>query len=245
MDDWQLPSAGIVLDSQQVHLWHAALEATPEQLLDYWSWLAPEERERAERFHFPQHRDRFAIGRGILRALLGNYLDVPPARVRLERTVRGKPYLADNAPLAFNISHSQQVALYAFAWNVELGVDLEVVRPMPEAVPLAARFFCPTEASYIATLPANERSQGFFRAWTRKEAYLKATGEGLQGLADIEVTVAADAPARILTIAGDRQRADRWSLYHLEPTGLPCVAALALGSAPAWPLQRWRFLAPE
>ena len=245
MDIWPLPPTGLMLGSRHIHLWQAVLEATPERLLDYWALLAPDERERAERFRFPEHRDRFVVGRGILRALLGNYLAISPARVRFEYTERGKPFLADEPALAFNLSHSRDRALFAFAWHAQLGVDLECVRPMPEAAQLAARFFCPTEAAILAATPAAERSRAFFRAWTRKEAYLKATGEGILGLSDVEVAIAADLPPRILAIGGDRVQALGWSLYHLEPAA-DYVGALALDGAlraPARTLNCWQFVA--
>lgn len=244
MDTWPLPPAGLTLEPQHIHLWQAVLEVIPERLLDYWALLAPHERERAERFRFPQHRDRFVIGRGMLRSILGSYLQISPAQVGFEYSERGKPFLADWAELAFNISHSGDRALFAFAWRAQLGVDLECVRPMPDAVQLAARFFCASEAAVIAAAPTAERERAFFRAWTRKEAYLKATGQGILGLADIEVAIAADRLPEILAIEGDRARALGWFLYHLEPAAnyIGAVAVDGILRSPAWKLDRWQFI---
>ena len=241
---WLLPPAKPTLEPQRIHLWQAVLDATPERLLDYWALLAPHERERAERFRFPQHRDRFVVGRGMLRSLLGNYLDIAPAQVQFEYSDRGKPFLAAGIELSFNVSHSRDRALFGFAWHAQLGVDLEYVRPMPEAAQLAARFFCPTEASIVAAMPATDRERAFFRAWTRKEAYLKATGEGILGLADVEVAIATDRLPEILAIGGDRAKALGWSLHHLEPaTGYIGAVAWEHGpSTPAWALDRWQFI---
>ncbi len=221
------------LDPRQVHIWQAALDVSPERLASYQVALAPSERERAERFRFLQDRHRFTVGRGILRSLLGGYLGLAPGAVPLTHTPRGKPYLAGGVPLAFNLSHSQGVAIYAFAWEVDLGVDLEILRPVPEAARLAARFFSAAEAEAIAALPEAERSRGFFRVWTRKEAYLKATGEGIPGLGAIEVSVAA--PPEILAIGGDRPVG--WSLCDLDlGAEVDGIAALALGQGATWPL---------
>ncbi|MEO0947604.1 MAG: 4'-phosphopantetheinyl transferase superfamily protein [Cyanobacteria bacterium J06641_5] len=241
---WRLPPARPTLEPQHIHLWQAVLEATPERLLDYWALLAPHERERAERFRFPQHRDRFVVGRGMLRSLLGSYLEIAPAQVQFEYSERGKPFLAAGIDLSFNVSHSRDRILLGFAWNVRLGVDLEYVRPMPEAAQLATRFFCPAEAAIVAALPAVERERAFFCAWTRKEAYLKATGEGILGLADVEVAIAADRSPEILAIGGDRANALAWSLHHLEPA-TSYVGAVAWEHGPdipAWALDYWQFI---
>src|SRR5262249_20133919 len=148
------------------------------------SILAPDEKERAARFHFEHLRSAFIAARGVLRCLLGGYLNRHPGRVQFRYGARGKPALEPDAGIEFNLAHSGGLAVLAFASGCPIGVDLEQIRPIPELREIAARFFCAEEAAEIASLPSGERQRSFFRCWTRKEAYIKATGDGLSAPLD-------------------------------------------------------------
>lgn len=237
---WKLPPRELTLPLGEVHVWKAALIASSKQLEEFSKLLSEDEQQRVQRFYYQQHQQRFIVGRGILRTLLGHYLNFDPQQLRFDYEPRGKPMLASpmQAQLQFNVSHSQDLALYAFAAD-KVGVDLEYLRSMQYVEQLAKRFFSPQEAAAIAQLPDEDKQAAFFRAWTRKEAYLKATGEGLGGLEQVEVSLLADEPAKLVAIAGDTKAASRWSLYHLAPAEDYLGALAVLGSG--WQLTYWQW----
>jgi len=218
----------------EVHVFLAALDTLPVGALA--ARLSAEERARAERFHFARDRQRFVGTRGLLRGLLGRYLGIEPFALRFAYGPRGKPsVMAGPGPgrMRFNVSHSGGLALLAFAWDRELGVDIELERPVPEADSIARSHFAPAERAALSRLTPAERPRAFFRCWTRKEAFIKATGDGLSRPLDaFEVTLAPGEPARLLRVEGDAREARRWWLEDLEPaTGF--AGALAVRGRPA------------
>ncbi len=173
-----------------IHLWLADLDSPPRPLAELAATLAAEERERAARFRFPEHRDRFIAGRGLLRVLLAAYLDRPAAALRFEQGPHGKPALAGEeagAGLHFNLSHGGGRALYAVARR-EVGVDLECLDRTVSCSAIAERICTPREWEMFQALPAERVQDAFFACWTRKEAIAKALGGGLaSGLQNLEV----------------------------------------------------------
>jgi 4'-phosphopantetheinyl transferase len=155
----------------------------------------------------------------MLRRLLGGYLGIEPGELTFVYGSHGKPSLTEPAggALSFNVSHSGELALLAFSRRGEIGVDIEEIRPIPDGEDIAARFFSAAEVARFRGIAPQAREAAFFRCWTRKEAYVKAVGEGLARPLDaFDVTFAAGEPAR-LTVAGDRQETQRWTLDALEP----------------------------
>jgi len=220
-----------LVDRDEVHVWHADLDRVPEPV--HADSLSADERERGRRFRFERDRRRFVAARGLLRVLLGRYLDVHPAGVRFGYGPRGKPFLASGDGLRFNVSHSGGLALLAFAWRREVGVDVERVRPVPEAEDIARRYFSPWEAADLLRLPEGERAAAFFRCWTRKEAFVKATGDGLSRPLDgFDVTVAPGEPARVVRVAGEPEVAGRFWIEDVSP-GRGFAAAVAFEGNPA------------
>jgi 4'-phosphopantetheinyl transferase len=222
--------APLDLDADEIHVWRAELdqpEATVERL---GQTLSPDEQERAQRFVLERVRTRFVVGRGLLRAILAGYLGRPPHRLRFAYGERGKPALApaESTSLRFNVSHSADVVLFAVARRREVGVDVERLRPMPRAERIAERFFSVPERQALAALPEARKVEGFFTCWTRKEAYIKARGDGLgHPLDQFAVTIAPDEPVRLSAVGdGDATEIARWSLTGLPP-GPGYVAALA------------------
>lgn len=201
------------LNADSIHLWLADLNVADETRQQFWQTLAPEERQRAERFAFERDRHHFIAGRGILRQILSEYLHLPPAQLQFAYSPRGKPSLLNpSTPLCFNLSHSQGLALVAFALDREVGVDLEGDRPI-EALQLAKRFFSPQEYTALSNLPPHRQQTTFFKLWTCKEAYLKATGTGLVDLPQVEIGVETVEGGRSLTfMGGDRT----WLLQPLD-----------------------------
>ncbi len=206
---------------RDVHVWSMSLDqprARVDALLDL---LSLDERERASGFHFSQDRRQFIVGRGVLRLLLSGYLHLPPTAVKLAYGAHGKPFVSTPlraGRLEFNLAHSHEIVLYAFARSRELGVDVEYVRQLDDYDQIASRFFSPRETAELRALPAVERLAGFFRCWTRKEAYIKALGDGLRHPLDgFAVPLAASPPARLLTVRGRADHLQRWTLRALSP----------------------------
>jgi len=164
--------------------------------------LSPAERTRASRFVFDRDRHRFILARAELRRLLAERLDVKPESVELHYGPHGKPTLADS-DLRFNVSHCDDVAVFAFVRGCEIGVDVEAVRPLVDADSIASRFFSNREIAEYRSLDRREKPQGFFNCWTRKEAFVKAIGDGLRyPLQSFDVSLAPCEPARIINVDG-------------------------------------------
>jgi 4'-phosphopantetheinyl transferase len=196
--------------------------------------LSEEERLRAGRFVFERDRRRFIAGRARLRQLLASRLGVRPEAVAFSYGPRGKPALLQKfagSDLRFNVSHSEDVAVYAFARGREVGIDVEAVRAIDHADAIAARFFSVRENKAYSTLDPRDRPVGFFNCWTRKEAFIKAIGEGLSHPLDsFDVSLLPGEPARILRVGGLPGESCGW---HLESFTLApgFVAAVVTESA--------------
>lgn len=203
------------LTRNEVHVWRCDLATLSPD--DYKELLSNEERERAARFHFSLHRARYIAGRGVLRALLGHYAGKAPEQIKLVTSAHGKPELA-SGELRFNVSHSQNFALLAFCLSHDIGVDIEAHRPdfdNQRIARIALRFFCEGEREELTTLESDEKRSAFFRCWTRKEALLKATGEGISGgLAKYQVSLLPEEAPGVLAPPDE---AEEWSLFDLQP----------------------------
>jgi 4'-phosphopantetheinyl transferase len=215
MSQWQAPPAHLQLAPGDVHLWRLRLA----QLVGDRALLAPDEQLRADRFHYDGDRQYFIAARSGLRRILGDYLGVNPAAIEFGYGSHGKPYLANRKladrmladdTIEFNLSHSGDLALVGVTIDRSVGVDVELIKPMADLEKLTARFLTPGEHQRIVQLDQADRLLAFFRTWTCKEAYLKATGEGLGQLKSIEVVVQPQHPAQLL-------RLPNWDLLELEP----------------------------
>ena len=218
---WQNPLHHPTLDREQVHIWRANLNLPADEVTRLSAFLSPDETARANKYRFPIHRRRFIVARGILRDLLGNYLEISPNTVKFEYGDRGKPYISLNAcqDLQFNISHSEEYALLGFTGDRSIGVDIEYLREMPDAVKIAQRFFSPKEYDLIRNLDAKQQCQAFFKLWTAKEAYLKAIGTGLAGcLTSIDIDFDSYGDRISLSCNNNLTSVDNWSIY-------PCIPA--------------------
>jgi 4'-phosphopantetheinyl transferase len=179
---WPLPADHCALAANDVHLWAAHLDLRLKALAHMAAILSEEEQERAGHFRFERHHNRFIAARGFLRSLLAIYLECAPDELQFEYDQNGKPALTGTfaaSGLAFNLAHSQDLALIAVTRLGPIGVDVEQIRPMADADELVERFFSPRENALFRTLPDDQKNAAFFKLWTRKEAWLKATGEGI------------------------------------------------------------------
>lgn len=242
---WRLPPEDLALSEREIHVWRACLDQPPVSISALRKALAPDELARADRYRFPNGRDRFVVCRAALRTILGLYLRAHPDHLRLSANSYGKPELAglhSGSALRFNVSHSGDLALLAVGYAREVGVDLERLRPgrPGERMRLAERFFSPAEAAELRALPEDERDDAFTVCWTRKEAYIKAIGRGLSlPLSMFDVTVSPKAAAALLRTAWNPQDASRWLLRDLNP-GSGYVGAIAVEGG-GWRLRRWQW----
>jgi 4'-phosphopantetheinyl transferase len=199
--------------------------------------LSEDERQRASRFAFDRDRRRFIVARSRLRQLLGMQLAVRPESVALVYGERGKPALARSfasADLRFNVSHAADVAVYAFTLGRAIGIDVEALRMIPDADEIAARWFSPRENEAYLSLDPRDRPLGFFNCWTRKEAFIKALGDGLSYPLDrFDVSLAPGEPARILRVDGTTEDHCGWTLHCFSPGPGLIGAIVAQTFAPA------------
>lgn len=236
--------ANLVLSTDEVHVWCASLDQSTTQFQQLAKTLSPDEHLRANRFRFEQHRQRFIIGRGVLRAIMGRYMNVEPSQLQFCYGQYGKPALATSTipgMLNFNLSHSGGMALYAFARDRQIGIDIESVRSLSEVEEIAERFFSKREYEELRAFPLSQQHQAFFRYWTLKEAYVKATGRGLSlPLNQFEVSLTQGDSAVLLKTPIDSQEASHWSLKELN-VGDGYAAAIAV-KGNNWGLKCWQWL---
>jgi 4'-phosphopantetheinyl transferase len=220
--------SSIKLLPNEVHIWRENLDNAKPLLEDLTRILSEDELVRAKRFHFEQHRQRFIAGRGILRSILARYLNIEPIEIKFDYEARGKPFLEQNLNennLCFNLSHSQNYALYVITLNNSIGVDLEYIDSKTDVVSLAQRFFSPSEFAAIESAPQEQQQQLFFRYWTCKEAYLKATGTGLKDLDKVGISLTPEQPAKL--IIPNIANSGEWSLHEIKPFA-NCAGAVAV-----------------
>jgi 4'-phosphopantetheinyl transferase len=215
-ETWVTPPPALELPPGELHLWRATLERPAAERAQFWAWLSEEERERAGRFRLENGRFHYIIARGLLRQLIGQYLATPPGSLRFAYGPHGKPSLIDYAQFSFNVAHGQGRLLLGFCHKADLGVDIEQIRLPKRADKLARRFFAPAEYAAFAAIPPEQQAEAFFNCWTRKEAYIKATGLGLAyPLNELEVSLGETAVFH--TIQGSAEQAAGWSLFSLTP----------------------------
>jgi 4'-phosphopantetheinyl transferase len=217
------------LATGEVHVWRMELEQSPDVLQRFRTTLEADELRRASRFHFDRHRNSFVAGRGFLRYVLGRYLDSRPEALRFSYGEYGKPAL--DGTLHFNMSHSHGLALLAITEDRQIGVDVEHVRADFATEEIARHFFSHSEVESFNALAKEDQIAAFFRCWTRKEAFIKATGRGLsQPLDAFDVTLAPGVAAELLRVEEDD--ASRWSMSDID-AGVDYAAALVVEGAAA------------
>ena len=205
----------------EVHVWAVPLNGDPDP---FESLLSSSERERLSRYRFADHQRRYQIGHGALRQILAGYLDVAPTEIAFRTGPRGKPHLVGDG-LHFNLSHSGKLALIGVA-QTELGVDVEKVRHLESLTPIAQRHFSNSEFETLDELQGEARELAFYRCWTRKEAYIKALGEGLSmALDSFEVSLSEEP--QFLACHDGRENPAEWSMLDVSP-GPEFVGAIAM-----------------
>ena len=242
---WPEPPPGHAPGRSDIDLWAISLERSDSVLRELAATLSPTELERAARFHFERDRNRFVAGRAILRTTLSRCLETKPQALEFVYGPQGKPSLAGSFAsrgLNFNLAHSEDLALLAVTRVGSVGVDIERIRPIPDVEQLVARFFSERESAAFQKLPNDQKPAAFFNLWTRKEAWLKATGEGIGHLLNrVEVSFLPGEPARLLAFPRESDAATPWTLHALAPAA-GFAGALAVSTAQAR-LNCWRWRA--
>ncbi len=210
-----------------IQIWYVDLQRSHAELAQLRATLSNDEVARGERLRLAELRRRVWVARGALRAILAAELQCAAADVMFAYGRNGKPAVIGD--LRFNVSHSGELALIAIGYRRELGIDIEQVRPYAEVRQITGQFFSPYEQATLHALPSEQWSLGFFNCWTRKEAYLKALGDGFaRGLDTFDVTLAPGDVPRLLRVGWDAAEVDRWRMYAWQPaaayTAALCVA---------------------
>ncbi len=240
---WSAPVPDMELPRDAVHVWRTATGVSAARLAPLRELLAVEERARAARFLYEDDRRRYTVARAVLRSLLARYLEVEPDALEFRYGEHGKPSLAETPggrDVRFNLSHSYGWALHAFAVGREVGVDVERIRPDTDIMGIARHSFSPAEVEALTGVPDGHRREAFFNCWTRKEAFIKAHGEGIAlGLSRFDVTLRPGEPAELLRFDREPAEAARWSMCALD-AGEGYKAALAV-EGKGWNLWCWDY----
>lgn len=227
---WKVPNNFPILNSHQVHVWCFSLLISEEKINYFLTLLNEKEQQRAKRFKFAKHQHAFIAGRGQLRILLSQYLECDPKAVEFEYNQYGKPQIKNNSHLQFNLSHSEGVALCAVTLNNAIGVDIEYMGNDHDIIAIADRYFSTRESNELHGLQGAEKIQGFYNAWTRKEAFLKAYGQGLSySLKNVEVTIIPEQDAKILALHHAQLNAKDWYMQALHPIKNYAAAVVVQG----------------
>lgn len=239
---WETPPPALHLLQEEVHVWRVSLAQSDASLAARFACLSSEEQQRARRFHFERDQRRYIISQSSLRQLIGWYVQLAPREVQFQHGQRGKPILLpeQHVPyrLTFNLSHSHEMAVYAFARNREIGVDIEHIRPVPDRDQIVKRFFAPAEQTSFFELPETLRTAAFFQCWTCKEAFIKALGDGLYyPLDQFVVAFAPGETARLLSVADHPEALTQWSLRAFAPA--PDYTAAIVAEGQGWSLHCW------
>lgn len=237
----------MLLSASDVHIWQIDLRQPQSVVVQLADCLSSDEGDKASRFHFQEDRNRYVVAHGALRHVLSVYLNSRPKQVEFVAGRQGKPALMTSCNprnLNFNLSHSGEIALLAVAVGINLGIDIERIRPDFAGIEVAERFFSEGEVRALLSTPQNLRTGAFFECWTRKEAYIKAHGEGLSAdLRSFDVAFGSGVDARLMAVRPDSQELSRWSLYALpisDPSYKAALAAEGTGHRLNW----WEWTPP-
>lgn len=228
---WQAPPKKVKLEPNEIHVWRACLDRSWFPLQQMHNILSDREQSRADRFVFKRDRHRYIAGRGILRLLIGNfYLNKPPQQLTFGYGTKGKPFLIQSKSkdrIEFNQSESHGTALYAFTLSNEIGIDIEYMRPVADMQQIVDRNFSEYEKSSFNGLKTNAKLDGFFNCWTRKEAFIKAIGQGLYfPLDQFDVSLSPGIPAQLLRVSECQEDITKWTLIEFTPkTGFKAALA--------------------
>lgn len=218
---WNEPPIRPLLSGNDVHIWRAVLDVPGWRVQEFKEKLSVEERIKSEKFRFERDRSRFIAARGILRLILGAYLGIVPNEIRFCYEIGGKPRLLSSFAtddIQFNLSHSEELALYGFTRGHEVGVDIECIREMSEMEEIVEQLYSRRYRDLLSTVSPNEKQEIFFHWWTRKEAFAKGTGSGLTHPVDtFDALPVEGKSAGSVWIMEAGQQGQQWSMWDVSP----------------------------
>ena len=240
---WNIPPSTFHLSPDEIHVWQTPLvvpEPIHQQLTQN---LSAKDQTRAASFYFDKDRTRWIVGRAVLRILLARYLNTDPHSLNFDTNPYGKPFLTYPSlpiPLQFNLSHSGDLALYAFTYTRHIGIDIEYKRPGIEYDALARVSFSPNERATLRSLPDLLKHDAFYNCWSRKEAYIKARGKGIYlPLDQFDVSLIPGEPAALLASREDPEAPTHWTLHDFPP--IPDYSSALAVEGRDWKLSCWQF----
>ena len=240
---WQTPSQPLALLPQAIHVWKIPLQPPRLWLPKLWEMLNVEEQQRAKRYKSQALQDTFVTARGTLRLILHRYLHIEAAHIQFASGTHGKPFISEPVtapPLTFNLSHSAELALLAIAVNRQIGIDIEHHRRTTNYPSMINRICSPQEQLFLKGLPPEEQQKTFLTCWTRKEAYVKALGQGITfSLKTVTVSLDEREPPEILHVEGNEKESSRWSMRELYPD--PDYEAALVGEGNDWTHSCWEW----
>ena len=240
---WNTPPSTLQLSPDEIHVWQASLVVSEATLQQLTSTLSSKEQNRAASFHFDKDRTRWMVARAVLRILLARYLNTDPHHLDFDTNLYGKPFLTHPSlptPLQFNLSHSGDLALYAFTYARHIGIDIEYKRAGIDYDALARVSFAPNERAALRSLPDSLQHDAFYNCWSRKEAYIKARGKGIYiPLDQFDVSLLPGVPAALLHSREDPEAPTHWTLHDLP--SIPDYASALAVEGSNWNLTCWRF----
>lgn len=218
---WTSPPSVLTIGPDEVHVWCINLDMPPMRIQEMEAIVSGDELTKSQRFHFDKHRRHYIASHGMLRKILGSYLNLDPNHIQFKYSQLGKPTLAlveNQIPLSLNLSHSNELALCAVTLNRSIGIDIEFVRPDFDLVFIAKHFFLPREYELINSFPFDQRQNAFFNLWTLKESYLKATGEGIGGLEKVEFSMFSKESIQVIINNENTRVAKYWTIQQFTPS---------------------------
>jgi len=240
MINWQ-NSSNFLIDENAIHIWLIDVAQQQPHLDDLFQALSTEEQTSANRFKFSQDAHSFIASHAILRLLLSRYLAIQPQHISFQQNQYGKPFLTQKTEIEFNLSHTKNYALIAINKNEPVGIDIEYTkRNKMGYLDLAKRFFSAYEHTTLQSLPKAQQTLGFYHAWTRKEAFIKAIGQGIAfNLNQFDVTLAPQTPTQLLAIQGSTEKAQHWQLESFYPVEDYCGAIAWKGKPKTLKFYQW------
>jgi 4'-phosphopantetheinyl transferase len=243
-DDWNRPPVGLELGEDEAHVWRASLDQEAKVIANLAALLSRDEYQRAMRYHRATDRDRFIVGRGVLKRIISTYLALSPGELRFTYNEYGKPAVSEDQndrAINFNLSHSGELALYAITKRRGVGIDIEYIREDFATLEIAEHFFSKDEVRSLKAAPIDQRTKAFFNCWSRKESYIKAIGMGVSFPLDgFTVSLAPNEAPALLNVGSDESEPSRWRMHELK-AGEGYAASIIVENPPVT-LRQWQWI---